>query len=187
DAALPAARVRRRARLRVGAVERVVLRDEDAAETAERLRLLEELAALIEDLQADVAAIGDEQPAARVEREAVRRAELPGRRSELAPARDERAVLRELRDARHGAGRRVVVLAGVPWGAEGAAVGRREDVVGLGERVGRVAGNTRLAQRQQDLSVGAELDHLVADELCRRGRRGRARRGAARGPRTVVV
>ena len=52
------------ARLRIGAVEHVVLVDEDAAQAAELLPLLEELAVLVEDLEPDVAAVGDEEPSA---------------------------------------------------------------------------------------------------------------------------
>src|SRR5256885_1952142 len=100
DAALPSAGMRRRARLRVGGVEAIVLVDEQSADAAEILRLGEELAVEIEELEPDVAAIGDEEPAARVDGEAVRRAELAGSRAELSPALDEFAVPGALPNAR---------------------------------------------------------------------------------------
>ena len=63
-----------RARLRVDRVQHVVARDEQSADPAELLELLEELAVLVEDLNPMVAAIGHEQASARVERERMRRA-----------------------------------------------------------------------------------------------------------------
>ena len=182
--------MRGHARLRVGGVEGVVFGDVEPADPAEVFGLGQELPVLIEDLQPHVAAVGDEQAAARIEREAVRRLELAGRGPELAPRLDELAVLRDLRDARDGVGRGVRVLAAVSLRDEDVAVRGDDDVVRLGERVGRIAGHARLADRHQDLALRAELDHLMPDQLRGRGRRRRRRRsgsGAARGTRTVVV
>ena len=86
--------------------------------------------------------------------------------------------LRELRDARDGVGRRVRVLSAVAFGDEDVAVRRDDDVVRLGERLGRIAADAGLAERHQHLAVRAELDDLVADRL---GRRRRRAAGASRG------
>ena len=83
----------------------------------------------------------------------------------------------------------------VAFGHEDVAVGRRDDVVGLIEEVrcGCAAG---LAERQQQLAVGAELEHLVAlrraRPRCRTGRPRRARRrlrrtGARRAARRAAA
>src|SRR5882724_1258317 len=50
----------------------------------------------------------------------------------------------------------------MPIRNENVAVRRCHDVAGPIESVGPVAGNTRLAERHQHLSVRAELEHLVA-------------------------
>ena len=100
---------------------------------AELLPLPEELAVLIEDLEPHVAAVGDEETAARIEGETVRRAELAGRGAELAPRLDELSVFRELVDPRHGARRRVRILAAMALGDEDVAVRCRRDVIRLGQ------------------------------------------------------
>ena len=117
----------------------------------------------------------------------MRRTEFAGRGAELAPRLDEFAVLRELRDSCDGVRRGVRVLPAVSFGDEDVAVRRRHDVVGFGERLGRIPGDAGLANRHQHLTLGAELDHLMADQLRGRRRRRRAGRCAARGTRAVVV
>src|SRR5947208_10719811 len=112
---LPASRVRRLARLRVGTVQHVVLVDVNPAQAAEGLRLGDEFAVLIEDLQPHVAAVRDEQAPARIERQAVRGAELTGCGAELSERLAELAVPGELRNARDRVGRGIVVLTGVSF------------------------------------------------------------------------
>ena len=85
-------------RLVVGHVQRVVLRDVEAARSAELRPLLEELAVLIEELDAVVVAVRDEQPAPRVERERMRYEELSGGGARTSPLLQEFAVARELQN-----------------------------------------------------------------------------------------
>ena len=80
------------------------------------------------------------------------------------------AVLRELHDARV----RVLVVA---VRDEDVAAGGDGDVRGLVEGVGPLAGDARLAERQQQLSARAELEDLVALPVS-----SRARRSATRSP-----
>ena len=79
-------------------------------------------------------------------------------------------VLSKLQDAR--------VAAAVSFGDEDVAVRRGHDVVGLVEVVGG-GGAAGLAERQQQLALGAELEDLVADGCARRGPQRRIRRGVA--------
>ena len=82
---------------------------------------------------------------------------------------------------------RVVRRRRVPSDDEDVAVRRDDDVVRLIEVVGRGRA-ARLAERHQQLAVGAELEDLMAFRragartdraaACRRGRAPRARRGA---------
>src|SRR6185503_3251621 len=69
-------------------------------------------------------------------RQRMRRAEFAGPRAELAPLLDELAIARELHDPRIGVGARTRELAAVSVRDEDVAVGCRDDVVRLLERVG---------------------------------------------------
>ena len=148
------ARVRLLIGLRVGRVEHVLPVDEHAARPAELSPLRQEHPVLVEDLNPAVPAVGDKQPAVRVHREIVWRVELTRAGPLLSPRLDELPVFRELHDAR-------VRLAAVAVGDEDVAVRSDQDVGRLIERIGTVAGDSRLAQRHQDLAIGAELEHLV--------------------------
>ncbi len=176
NAALP--RVVRRAhrsRLRVRAVNDVVL-DEDAAQAAERIDGRDRLERLgIEDLDAVVRAIGHVEAALRVERQAMRLHELAFERAaHLAVFADELAGAIET-DQACRCGRRVAVA----FSDQDVAVRIGNNVVRLVERrgIGRLSGHVaaRLAERQQDFALRRELDHLVAHHL--RGHRGQWRIG----------
>src|SRR6185503_3041090 len=130
--------------------------DVDAAWTSELFPLIDELPILIEYLDAAVAAVRDENAAARVDRDAVRRIEFTWSRSTLAPRLDELAVLRELHDAIHRD------VGDVAIGDEDVAVLRDGDVAWPAEDIVAAAGNASLAERHQQLAVGAELEDLVA-------------------------
>ena len=83
----------------------------------------------------------------------VRDIELARRRALLAPGLDELAVLGELHDARVG-------VAAVSVGDEDVAVRRDDDGGRRVEVSGPLPGDAGLAERQQQLAVGAELEHL---------------------------
>ncbi len=158
-------------RLRIRDVDVVLRVDEDSARAAELVPGVEQLAVLVEDLDAVVAAVADEQAALGIHRQRVRLVEVVGAVAELAPRFDQRSVLRKLVYSRRAPrGRRVAL------GDEDVAVGRDEDRVRL-EEVVRVACAARLAERAQQLAVGAELEDLMS--LGRSGRIGAA--PAARG------
>src|SRR5216684_3796734 len=153
DAALPVgARLVDRARLRIRNIDDIVLVDVDAARTAELRPLVDEIAVLIEDLDTVVAAVAKEQPAARIHRQRVRAVDLAGRAALLAPGLDELAGLVELDDAGVG-------VAAVAVGNENVAIGRDQRRGGRVEFVRTAARNAGLAERQQHLAVGAELEH----------------------------
>src|SRR4051812_40703106 len=82
------------------------------------------------------------------------RLEVAGCRPFLAPRLDELAVLREL----HHAG---VRIAAVAVADEDVAVRRNEDGRRHVEGVGAIAGDASLAERHQELPLGAELEHLM--------------------------
>src|SRR5258707_13192281 len=156
DAALPVgARLVDRARLRIRHVDHVVLVDVDAARAAELRPLVDEVAVLIENLDAVVAAVAKKQPAARVHRKRVRAVDLAGRAALLAPGLDEFAGLVELDDAGVG-------VAAVTVGDENVAIGRDQRCGGGIEFVRTAARDATLAERQQQLTVRAELEALVA-------------------------
>src|SRR5258706_2336437 len=162
DAAQPAGIRPDAVRLGVGDVDAAVAQ-RDAARAAELLPFGDEVALRIEDLDAMVAAVGDDEPATRVQGDVVRRLELDRAGAKPAEGADELALLREARDARHGAGGRGGLLAGMAFGDEEIAVGGDDDAAGLGERaVLRIAGDAGLADRHQHLAVRVELDHGVA-------------------------
>ena len=115
-------------------------------------------------------AVRHEQAALRIEREAVRLVEFAVEsRAELAELLDELAGAVEANQAR--------VRVAVAFRDEDVAVRIGDHVIRLIERRGirRLAGHVAagLAERQQHLAIGAELDHLVADHL---GRHRRQRR-----------
>src|SRR5262245_51351203 len=91
DTLLPAGLVRS-PRLGIGDVDRVVVRDGNAARASELRPFVEERAVLIEDLDPVVVAIADKQPSARIERDRVRYVELAPGRAGFAPGLDERPV-----------------------------------------------------------------------------------------------
>src|SRR5262249_56318763 len=112
-------------------------------------------------------------------RERMRLIELVRPRAALAPALDLLPVLREPDDAIDGRA--------VADGDEDVAVWRDEDVVRLEAAVGRGCA-ARLANRQQHLPVGAELEHLMP--LGRAGRRGGRRSVSTRSalaPRSALA
>src|SRR3954468_1205817 len=84
------------ARLRVGDVDRVVLRDGDAARPPELAPFGQEASFLIENLDTVVLPIADEQPALRVHGDGVWLADLARARAFVAPFLQERAVPVEL-------------------------------------------------------------------------------------------
>ncbi len=154
DSALEA-RVELGVRLVVGDVQDIVAVDEKAARAAELLPFFEEVAVLVEDLDAAVGAVADEQPSFGIHGEGVGLVEFAGGGAFLPPGLDERPVLREFHDARIG-------IAAVPVGDENVAVRRGDDIRGPVEGVGAVPGDPGLAQGEQHLALGAELDDLVA-------------------------
>src|SRR5262245_45714718 len=83
------------------------------------------------------------------------RIEVPGSRALLTPGLDELSVLVELHDAR-------IRVSAVPVCNEDVAVGRSDDIRRLIECVLALAGDSRFAQRQQDLSFRAKLYDEVA-------------------------
>src|SRR5262249_43828733 len=85
--------------LGIGDVDRVVLRDEDAARPPELTPLVEHTAVLIEDLNAVVLAVADQQPAARIDRDRVRLAQLARSGSLPSPLLHVFAFRREADDA----------------------------------------------------------------------------------------
>src|SRR6266571_3993334 len=143
-----------RIRLVIGHVNRVVPVDEDPARPAELLPLFEEIPFLVEDLDAAVAAVADEQPSPGIQGDGVRRVELAGGGPFLAPGLDEFPVRREFHDARVG-------IPAVSVRDKDVAVRSGDDVRRPVEGVRTVPGDSGLAEGQQDLSVGAELDDLV--------------------------
>src|SRR5689334_8668254 len=116
-----------------------------AARTAEVPPLGDEAAVLIDDLHTVVAAVGDEQPSLCVHRDVVRRAEFTRPAAVLAEGFDELAVFGELRNSRHGIGRRTGVLPLMAFGDEDVAVGRDDDTGGLVQRIGGIARDAGLA------------------------------------------
>src|SRR6185503_3906859 len=104
-------------------------------------------------------------------RQRMRRAEFAGPRAELAPLLDELAIARELHDPRIGVGARTRELAAVSVRDEDVAIGCRDDVVRLVERVSPPRPHTWLAQPQEHLPIRAELRHRVALSLRIRARR----------------
>src|SRR5207248_9633664 len=135
-------------------IERLVLFKEHATRPAELEPLIGQLAVLIEDLAAIVLRLGHEQPSARLHRERVGNVDLARLRAFLAPRLDELAVAGELDDARVGA-------PAVSVGHEDIAVGRDENRGGRVEFVRTVAGDTRLAEPQQNFAVRTELYDLM--------------------------
>src|SRR5262249_1770722 len=87
------------ARLRVGDVHHVVLRNPEAARPSELFPGVEQLAVLIENLDPVVLAIADEQPALRIERDRVRLADLIRAVAFHSPLFEVGAVLAELHDS----------------------------------------------------------------------------------------
>src|SRR5204863_3710860 len=115
----------------------------------------EEIPFLVEDLDAAVAAVADEQPSPGIHGEGVRRVELTAIGSLPAPGLDEPSVLRELHDARVG-------VSAVSVRDENIAVRSGEHVRWPVEGVRAVSGDPGPAERQEDLSLRAELHDLVA-------------------------
>src|SRR5262249_20704398 len=156
DAALPAIVVLGdRLRFRIRDIDDVVPVDEHAARPAELVPLVEVVAVLIEDLDAIVLPVAEKEPAARIHRDRVRDVDLAGTGTLLAPGLDELAGPVELDDARIG-------VAAVAVGDEDVAIRRGDDRRRRVELVRSAAGDAGLAERQQHLAVGAELEHLVA-------------------------
>ena len=85
----------------------------------------------------------------------MRRVELAGGDAFLAPTLDELAVLGEFHDARVG-------FSAMSVGDKNIAVGRDDDIGGRVESVLAVAGESRLAERQQYFSVTAKLEDLMS-------------------------
>src|SRR5690348_8468112 len=88
--------------------------------------------------------------------------------AERSPRCDQLSVLRELENARRRAGRRRV-----PFSDEDVAVRRDEYVVRLPEII-RARATPRLAEREQQLAVMAELEDLMASRRSRAGAVARA-------------
>jgi len=114
----------------------------------------EQFSILIEELNSAVPPVGNEQATARIHCQRVRRFELARPRSLLAPRFDELPILREFHDAG-------VRVAAMTVGDEDIAVGCDEDVRRLIEGIRTVAGDSCLAKRHQDFSLGTELENLV--------------------------
>src|SRR5262249_50464296 len=126
---------------------------------------------LVEDLNPVVVAIADEQTSTRIHRQRVRLIELTGAAAVLAPLLDQLSSLVELQHA--------VVAGAVAFGDEDVAVGCGDDVVRLIEELRRRRA-ARLAKRQQQLAIGAELVDLIALRRARARTNRPARRFAAR-------
>src|SRR5579883_1241014 len=144
-----------RLRFRIGRVQIVFFVDEDPAWAAELFPLGEKLPVLIENLDAIVAPVGDEKASFRIECQRVRHLELPRPRSMSAPRLDELSVLVELDHPR-----RTRVL-GVAVADEDVAIRRDCDIVGLIQRVVRVAVRARRSDRHENLPRRAELDRHI--------------------------
>src|SRR5207245_9029475 len=89
------------------------------------------------------------------QRDRVRISEFAGARTLLAPGLDELAVLRELHDPRIG-------ISTMPVADEDVTVGSSHDGRRRIELVVAGASNARLAEREQQLALRAELEHLMA-------------------------
>src|ERR1700704_101170 len=139
----------------IGDVNDVILVDKNPAGLAELLPLIEKFSILIEDLDPVVSAVGNEETPFGIESQGVGRLELPGSRSLFSPRFDEFPVFRKLHDPR-------VRIAAMPVADEDVAI--RSD--GHGRRpiksVWSIAGDSRLTERHQDLSIRVELEDLLA-------------------------
>ena len=85
----------------------------------------------------------------------MRRVQLAGGRAFFPPSFDELSVLRELHDARVG-------IAAVSVRHKNIAIRSDHDIRWLIKGVRTVSGDSRLAERHQDLPFGAELDDRVS-------------------------
>ena len=84
----------------------------------------------------------------------MRRIEVTRRGTLLPPGLDELAILRELHDTGVG-------IPTVSIRDENIPIGRNQDGGWLIERIRTISGDTGLAERHQDLSVGTELENLM--------------------------
>src|SRR5467141_4090453 len=139
----------------IGHVNDVILADKNPAGLAELLPLIEKFSILIEDLDPVVSAVGNEQTSFGIESQGVGRLELPGSLSLLPPRFDELPISRKLHDPR-------VRIAAMPIADEDVAIRGN----GHGGRpiksVWSIAGDSRLTERHQDLSIRVELEDLLA-------------------------
>src|SRR5262249_15810700 len=94
-------------------------------------------------------------PSPGIHGDGMRSVELAGSTPFLAPDLDEFSVFGKLHDAR-------VAGSAVSVGHENVPVGRHHHVRRMIECVRALAGYSRLAQRQHDLALGTEFDHLVS-------------------------
>ena len=115
---------------------------------------------LVEDLDPIVVPVADEQPASGVESDRVGCIELVRAGSSLSPGLEELAILGKFRNA-------IVTRSwsGVPFGDEDVAIGSDRHIGRLIEQAGLGAGDSGLAQRHQNLAIGAEFENLHAPAI----------------------
>src|SRR5207249_2407648 len=146
--------------LRVGRVNHVVPADGQPADAPELIVFSEKLPLLRQDLDAMVVAVGNNQPVFGIELERVRRPELARPASGLANGSAELPVPIEDGDSSYQIG---IADVRVAFRHVNISIPRVGDDVGrIGQRIGRISPHTRLAEREENLAVGAELHNDAA-------------------------
>src|SRR5262249_24838226 len=125
----------------------------NAARPAKLFPLFQEFPVLVENLNAAVGAISDEESSPGIDGDGMKAAELTSSRSFLAPGFDEFSIFAKL----HDPPARVLAMS---VRDENVSVRSNHKVGGINERVRTIPGDSRLAERQQDFSLGIELQHL---------------------------
>src|ERR1019366_2191419 len=151
-ASLPAGMVFR-VRICVGDIDVVLLVDVNPARPAELLRLPDKGALLVEDLNSSALAVSDEHPPLGINRDGVQATELARASPFLSPRLDELPILGKLHDT-------LVAGRAMPVCDENVAIRSDRKCAFLIERVRAIACNSGLAERHQDFSVRAKLEHL---------------------------